>query len=311
MTIQLPPWGMLAGVAPQTDEPVRAWVARNPGKSPAHWKAFVDDVSAELGKNLWPVFDPDVSPAWVRIDDRLARLLQADFQIIAQLQREEIYNQRPGAVCKSGKLDHKQLFAIEDEGRLGENIEQYDDTFEYAAARLLPALILNGLTDTAGSFTLQIKGRHQRPRAYQTALLWPQYGKGFFHINAASGQTPAFISGHCLQSLLGLAAAWLALEKINYAVTGQQRKAMMQYGADIGDRRVFAGVHYPSDNLGSWIAVLRLCNEIADGEHLGRFIAESIPMSEVYRRIERFRAGRQSPFADAMEQLATLIKANS
>jgi len=311
MSYYLPPYGILTGAAPLQDEPPRAWLTSNPGKSTADWIAFVDRLAAELGGSLWPVFRAGASPAGVEIDARVDRLLEADFRMIGALQHERIYDRMPGAAAGPGSLDHKQLFALEDAGRLGESLGQYDDTFEYSAARLLPALILNGLTDTAGSFVLQMKKRHQRLRAYQAAMLLPQYGADFFHIEADSAQTPAFISGHCLQSLMGMAAAALALAGVHYTVTPQQRLALMQYASDIGDRRVFAGVHYPSDNLGSWIAALRLCAEITDGRQLGQFVAGAIPLSAIHQRMQAQMREPDSPYAAAMTRLQELIDANA
>jgi hypothetical protein len=57
---------------------------------------------------------------------------------------------------------------------------------------------------------------------------------------------------------------------------------------DFGDRRVLAGVHYPSDNVGSWITAMLICEHVcADGGRLGReFLWRSISTkSMVYAAI--------------------------
>jgi hypothetical protein len=41
---------------------------------------------------------------------------------------------------------------------------------------------------------------------------------------------------------------------------------MRRFLIDTGDRRVFAGLHYPSDNVGSWFVAMRLCRHVY-GEH--------------------------------------------
>ena len=62
-----------------------------------------------------------------------------------------------------------------------------------------------------------------------------------------------------------------------------------QYAVDFGDRRVFAGVHYPSDNLASWVAVLRLIPWVfsQNGGFLVDFIRTAIiEQSAVYRLMQ-------------------------
>jgi len=43
-------------------------------------------------------------------------------------------------------------------------------------------------------------------------------------------------------------------------------KVLQQFTVDVGDRRVFAGVHYPSDNLASWFTALNLVPRVFDEE---------------------------------------------
>jgi hypothetical protein len=45
---------------------------------------------------------------------------------------------------------------------------------------------------------------------------------------------------------------------------------LRQYSVDVGDRRVLAGVHYPSDNLGSWTTALLLATCVCNGDTAGR-----------------------------------------
>jgi hypothetical protein len=76
-----------------------------------------------------------------------------------------------------------------------------------------------------------------------------------------SAITPAMISGHCIQGTLALAQVQLALGEVLQATSGLTDD-MQRFLIDTGDRRVFAGLHYPSDNLGSWFTALSLCQHV-------------------------------------------------
>ena len=108
----------------------------------------------------------------------------------------------------------------------------------------MPHLLQLGLHRKVGTFALQIKERLQRPRAYQVALI--QGRAGFLHRPAATADTPSMCSGHCLQGSL---AGCRVFDSDARRMTNRSIEILQQFTVDIGDRRVFAGVHYPSDNL--------------------------------------------------------------
>jgi hypothetical protein len=112
-----------------------------------------------------------------------------------------------------------------------------------------------GLGDKAGSLDLQLKQQLQRPRAYQMAVLMNQ--DWFDHRWARTAVSPAMISGHCFQGSMGGVAAFYELSKRTNDAKAMDR--LEQHTVGIGDQRVLAGVHYPSDNLSSWIVALLLC----------------------------------------------------
>ena len=69
-------------------------------------------------------------------------------------------------------------------------------------------------------------------------------------------------------------------------LTISQWKALQQYAVDMGDRRVFAGVHYPSDNLSSWLMVMRVANHVFVRSEVKAKLWQAISeRSRVYRRI--------------------------
>ena len=82
---------------------------------------------------------------------------------------------------------------------------------------------------------------------------------------------------------------------------------MKQYMVDIGDRRVFAGVHYPSDNLASWFCALRLCDHFFStaGQDAKTLMWEAISQhSAVYKAMASAIAkDANSPYAAPMKRL--------
>jgi hypothetical protein len=112
------------------------------------------------------------------------------------------------------------------------------------------------------SGALQFKARMQRPRAYQTALALKP-GGGFVHQRAVSADTPSMISGHCFQASLAFVNVAIRYEQaLGGAAPENELAALGAYLLGAGDRRVLAGVHYPSDNIASWYSALRLCRTL-------------------------------------------------
>ena len=56
---------------------------------------------------------------------------------------------------------------------------------------------------------------------------------------------------------------------------------------DVGDRRVYAGVHYPSDNLASWLVLTRLLEYYADTTQLRPIFWKALQRSEVFHAISK------------------------
>jgi hypothetical protein len=98
----------------------------------------------------------------------------------------------------------------------------------------------------------------QRPRPYQTAWQWAQK-EPFEYLVATTAVTPSLVSGHALQGAIALATVVVHLEhQLKQPLSTDLLEKLQRYFIHVGDRRVFAGVHYPSDNLSSWFTVLRL-----------------------------------------------------
>jgi len=75
-----------------------------------------------------------------------------------------------------------------------------------------------------------------------------------------TGTHPSLISGHSIQGILlsrMVLEFWLQNNEIEkFDKNDIQIKSLAQYAVNFGDRRVFAGVHYPSDNNASWFVAL-------------------------------------------------------
>jgi hypothetical protein len=95
------------------------------------------------------------------------------------------------------------------------------------------------------------------------------------------------ISGHSLQGLIGVGAVMEQILQSGIPFNSDSWTALSQYAVDIGDRRVFAGIHYPSDNLSSWIVLMRLANFIYRSHEVKSKLWSAITeRSLVYRLID-------------------------
>lgn len=155
-------------------------------------------------------------------------------------------------------LDH---YRIEDDLKiqLGVNYLDYDSALtpeRYGAA----LFTMSEAYTTKISGLFRLKSQFLRPRPYQSSMILGH--QNFQSRTCRSGVHPAFTSGHCVEGILfscAILERWLDENDMpNETSIG----SLAQYAVDFGDRRVFAGVHYPSDNLASWIIALDLIPRI-------------------------------------------------
>jgi hypothetical protein len=171
------------------------------------------------------------------------------------------------------------------------------------AVEYLAKNLLKGLGGKSGSVDLQLKRFFQRPRAYQMAYLMGE--DWFTHNHAKSAVSPALISGHCFQGSLGGVAVFYNSKTLNPSLPAAAQTALERHTVDIGDRRVFAGVHYPSDNISSWITALLIAPLVCPDNAGGAWLWQSIEThSMVYRALSvAVAAESNSPFAESMRVL--------
>jgi len=90
---------------------------------------------------------------------------------------------------------------------------------------------------------------------------------------------------------------------------------LRQFTVDIGDRRVFAGVHYPSDNLSSWYTALKLIPHVftePTDAWVRDFLWKAIDLrSIVFGAIKNHIAAHpnDSPYRDAVAAIRKLAHA--
>ncbi len=298
--VSLPPYGQMIDdfQLVMRKEPVPAMFLVN-GVPPdlKTWEAWRDALVDEIAKFLWPRY---LNNTWVGASAAGAvDLTLADLALMATLRGDMM---KPLAARFPSSVAHKQLFLVEDDTPPGDEFHNYDTAATEGLLNALPGPIRRGVFGVL-SFTLQMKREFQRPRAYQTAVLLGDAGFGY--LLAKSGVTPSLVSGHCLQASVGACAAYVALRFDLEALPGTVG-LLQQYLIDAGDRRVFAGVHYPSDNISSWFCALRICENLF-GEHARDakvFLWQAITTkSAVFAALKAAATVPGSPFAAPMAEL--------
>ena len=301
----LPPWGFMEEFVEKqlATRPIpEAW-RDDRGATPGvrEWMEWRDALADRLDRLLWPKYDADLA-SWSRTPS--AALLDADFALLSSLHGQL---DKPVRGLGETPVIHRVFFKEEDTDDIGfgAHYERYDPTVPQYLLANFTELLWNGLNRRLGSLHYHLKSVFLRPRPYQVAFLQK---RNFHYVWAATGGTPSFISGHCVQSALGGASAFALFGS---SVDIVSVDVLKQFTVDIGDRRVFAGVHYPSDNLGSWITALLLVPHVFDAAQVRpveRFLCDAIlHKSIVFAAIkEHVASNRDSPYRPAVECLIEL-----
>jgi hypothetical protein len=258
-TEALPPWGRMEERIEKElkKRPIpEAWCSSSGGSLKDDFTKWRDTLINELAELLWPTYEEE-KHCWSRPPP--LDLLEADFALLDEL--HPCLNQPVNGVG-TPPTTHRVFFDEEDDVTkiFGLQYERYDPALpQYLrAGTTFTDILWYGCDRKLASLTYQLKGRFQRPRAFQTALL---LGRKYNYVWAATGGTPSMVSGHCLQGSLAGSSAFVLFGRDVDLVSVEILK---QFTVDIGDRRVFAGVHYPSDNLSSWYTALNLLPHVLD-----------------------------------------------
>lgn len=295
---QLPPWGLMDALVQgiMRSRPIpEAWRPIATGNTEEQWPRWRDSLIRDLESMLWPTYEP-TQGTWSCPPD--PALIDADFELM-----ESLKNQLDEPILGRAAVEtkHRVFFDEEDDDYLlfGHKYERYDPGLPPYLREALTHILWNGYDRKLGSLHLELKQVFQRPRPYQVAFIQK---RNFEHQRSKLAATPSLVSGHCLQgSLAGVSAYVLFGASIDFTSV----EVLRQFTVDIGDRRVFAGVHYPSDNLSSWYTALKLLPHVVDHSVLSSarsFLWEAISsQSIVYRAIRaHVDTDPKSPYKEAV-----------
>lgn len=319
--MRMNPFGTLhAWQTPDLGDPYEKFSAFN--GSDAEYRQILDSWYSEVQEAIWPLWtehcDWDGKAADTADDGTRAELtvcLDA-FQRSGLLRR--LPNSIESGVAEANKRDHLWHFRAEDAkyfAKGDEFLPKVDQSFDWHASKDVglnfQAYSTSSISKEFGDVFwgdrhsrqpafMSIKNQFQRPRPWTVAMM---FGLRDFAWHRADGLThtgihPAFPSGHCYQGIVhsanALAHWWARSDGSNHdkplaKPTNANLDALKQYAVDWGDRRVFAGIHYPTDNIASWVLAVRLLPQMYDhGDELASFAKSAImEKSEVYRIIQQ------------------------
>lgn len=260
------------------------------------WREIVE---MRINEFIWPRHVAG-SATWIN-NPHVDALNDADFKLLADLSGE-LHRSIQG---RGPAITHEKMFLAEDDAEhFGANFRNYDPDLPTSILNGLPALTFQGYRQKTRFLTFQLKHVFQRPRPYQVAFL--RGIQGFKHLHAGFADTPSLISGHAIQGAIGVCHAF---NEHRAALTPALTRAFRQLAVDIGDRRVFAGVHYPSDNLSSWLTAFMLLPRVfsaGDALVIRDFLWDAISkQSDVFEAMQDHAPGT-SPYTRALDLVMKL-----
>ena len=317
----LPPYGFMHkdhfdGI--DMEAPPLAWTIPPAAKSTdrrVEWAIWRQSVIEEIADVLWPIFDLETHSWMGRSTAQMRSLTEADLDLLAHINglAEPPLSRVPRHKLRGWDCpENLTIFNTEDgrpepAKRFGEEYNLYDRSS--VIKEVLPAMRLlfsQGNRRKVGSASLQFKLRFQRPRPYQASLVLGR--KAHVHLTAIRGDTPSMQSGHCLQGLLSVGNIMERFLADSAPLGADNWEALQQWSVDIGDRRVMAGVHYPSDNIASWILAMRLADRVFTDPQVKQKLWNAIEgQSFIYEQI------KVSPASKGVykEALALLLEAKA
>lgn len=262
------------------------------------WPKFKADLVMNLQTVLWPVWNAS-SQLWEGMAATGMKSL-TNIDLALSLEFRKLLTTPP--ILQSGSpaaKTHGAFYNAEDLHGMLDLLAEYDP----AIAPSLPTIktaFFNGGQKKYGVVSEQLKVIFQRPRPFQTNFLMGRAdAQPLKPVRAYTAGSPAFPSGHTLQALLSMGAVFESL----LAALPPFVPSLKQYAVDIGNRRVFAGLHYASDTIASWILVLQIAPFVFDDARVKQLLSEAIfsPKNDVYQHVKGIAA-----FAPALNLLNLL-----
>ena len=309
-TLALPPYGYMNSSYMWDVDTRRVPESFALGGRPAtalEWRAYVEQFVDDVADFLWPSYDFQTQTWCGAAQLKAMKLTHADLDLMRTTLSPKLLEAvlvRPDDESSMCEVTHKSMFQKEDEPTEPTLFAMLDLYLPTVPAAMLASL-KNDSLNALGAFgpaPLRFKERMQRPRPYQVAFMFKR--SDFSWELAKSSMTPSIPSGHSLQALIGFCSGYMALRLELQDVAGAI-DALQQYSVDFGDRRVFAGVHYPSDNIASWLCALKLCDHLFGeaGQVAKDFMCAAIAKSAVFIAMNAIRSAADSPYALPMQKL--------
>ena len=319
--MSLPPFGQPSLQLAFGDDvrPVDDWT-----DGEAAWRSYFDTVRREIADNLWPEYDPAkgewVGAAAASHEEAAAAELAL---VVEHILRPGVLQQRPAHAAGDGVHpvpDHLWHYRVEDYARDLISADEHEQRvarhpigsiYSYDPSIELESLgrIFSTMYRKYGSL-YELKRFFLRPRPQLAAFLLGVEGFSWqqAHSGVHTGNHPALISGHCAQGLL-LTCVMMEEAMEEGEVRPSRARALKQYAVDFGDRRVFGGVHYITDNIASWAAVLRLIPHVfpGNGAFLQSFIRSAIVDQSLCYRIASDHFGEHEALEPALAYLRSRV----
>jgi hypothetical protein len=276
------------------------------------WKRWFNETVRLIHEVLWPGFDQH-KLTWVGPSAaHMRKLTDVDLRILARIRKkkpQELDKKVTTPVGALGRSTHRQLYKAEDgfiENWGTSYAIDYDVTLPPQVSRDFVPMIKAGVDAKVAETDIRFKLVLQRPRPYQMAFILG--ARGYDYEEAITANTPSICCGHCLQGLLGIGSIMEQIIRGQVQFSGHW-EALEQFAVDIGDRRVMAGVHYPSDALCSWLISLRLANHVYRTNQVKQHLWTAIQRGFVYKLIDSaIRSGIGKVYEPAMDELIKASK---
>jgi len=282
MIKELPPYGILSRVYDDflSEDPMGDWQGTK-----SDWRETYDFLRDKIKDNIWPMWDPE-SQNWIgNSKHRKEEATRNELILMMEhFQKTNILDQQPAYLANISsdyRKNHLWHFKIEDNVKYSPGnprSRNFKDLDLVASIETGTNYICYNPWYNPEKFSIYFAGDQRRkihglfdfkkdsmrPRPYQTAALFGL--NDFSHLMGAhsthTGTHPSLISGHAIQGLLlscMVLEFWLRNNELEkFDKNHDYIKSLAQYAVDFGDRRVFAGVHYPSDNIASWFVSLSI-----------------------------------------------------
>jgi hypothetical protein len=263
--------------------------AKFPGSVEDHHECYMQTVIKIIDRDLWPAYGKSGWPS-----DRMPQmqeLTRLDIEV-----QQEAAKHLDKFVFPGSKTTHRNLFQIEDGPEdFGAEFDKYDDSELFTTLQTIKSVSAKGQDRKVGWGVVRLKQLFQRPRLYQTSLLFGH--REFEWQEAESSLTPSLPSGHTLQGMLWVGAALEQLLDSGITISD----AFRQYLVDPGDRRVMAGVHYPSDNLASWLMIFLSIPHVFRNQNVKEEFWRALEKQSLVYGLMEEAGGAYRPALDALK----------